>query len=284
MRTLSFAIFVAVLLLSRSAGAQPNARSVTQTLDQILPVKRLLERVDPIATSASLQIFDDRKFQDNSVPSSALDSAVKRALPILNLRSYAPSGARAISVRLRIAYLGFERTEGGTWIARGIVSVSVIDPNLDAKVAREADVTVDQVVGRSRPRIDIGFHRDRLLTSISAGIAQHVEGAEAVAAARFRTVTAVGYVPASTPTAAKLDAATTAALADACARAWGVELEAVAKIVDLADVSTSTRTRARGLILAFSRRDAETVTTSDGYLLVVVDAVVAMPTNSPYER
>jgi hypothetical protein len=182
-----------------------------------------------------------------------------------------------LSLTLRLDYFGLYRTDSGTWIGRALGDIQLRDPLRvveESHVPLSSEVVLDKRHPAGERLVAAG---ERLAEATALPAIATASQFQVRTAAGLRRVTALGHAPSRELTPAAIAAAARNGVAEAVALAWGVDLDAVTTVVDLADVTTTTVERGRGRVLSTSAANHLARLTSDGYVVVPVEVVVAPP-------
>jgi hypothetical protein len=251
-----------------------------QTSDEYRRTLQPAESMSPAPVQVQLSVRDKRLFQsDSSALSGMLDSLDTHfALKTVELPVVVQDKLKPFVVQLDVWFFGLMRMQSGSYSARSAIDVRVLDPWSGREVSHgsvnwEAFLGHKDVKNRSsRARIDTD-----LTTNTAQKLIHLTDSIITTAGVDYRIVTAVGAARVQDSEAETLRSATLDALRTATAKAWGLSVESVDELIDLADVTTSTRSKSTGLVLAYDVDKTLTKRTSDGMLVTVVTALLARP-------
>ena len=274
-RWLSAVVALGAALVAE-AQAPTAARGPRVSLEAALAAYRAQESVSAVVPTFELALRDSRRFQTDTVPLGAIDRVVQEQV---GGRGGAPLAAWAprLQLRLDVGFFGLERTEGGTWLARANVQLDVIDATDARAVLVQRQISLDSILRGRQTDATKATASQRLLDRFAAELRDQLAALDTMAGSAYRQVVAVGYAPAKALTDSTRRLATLDALRSAAAKAWGMEVEGVTRVVDLADVSSVTSSRTRGLLRWHAVRPGSEQLTADGHLVLLVDAVIGLP-------
>lgn len=228
-----------------------------------------LEMVSDPLLPVAVELREDRRFQEYVLP---LADLAGRLDALAGGEAGALEGVDPLRLRLTVEFFGLYRTSGGTW---GIKFLGELSDPLER--SGPTQLSADDLLGRSEPR---GSVLARASEAVMDEIMAMVEEAAAVAAAQgaggLRQVLAFGRAPIEGgDTAAALGEATMDGLARAVALALGTFVERRTEVEDFGSASSVTRSEEQGRIATHRVLDEHTRFTDDGYVTVVVEALVA---------
>jgi hypothetical protein len=265
----------------------------TQTAQQYYAAMRSVEHVGDVRRNATIRITDARQFQENTVP---LDSLTRRLADSATAHGYRAGSSNAnedfalrpITVELVVSYLGQYQTESGGWGSKAIATVKMADPNQTTPNV-EVPVNADTIYGRQGLFNRVSSQqRARWQADISARLAHaalaEVDKFTKAAGAAYRQFAVFGKAPATVADSDAVKRAVLDGLREGSARAWGLEVQSLTTMIDLADVTETTTSAGHGLVLYHAVDPQYSTLTSDGFYMVLVTAVTANPNSGARPR
>jgi len=236
-----------------------------------------LESVRPIPPTLVLEIDDRRRFQQDTIPSTMFgallrDSLSNRGVSLVEAlgEGSQPAQHTALQGKVVLGFLGAFRTGAGRRLARASIDVEVAKQGPQGALNSRI-VALEFPLERFSQATD--WHQALAAQVASKAVDSLLAGIRAMAADLYE-VTALGVAPGGELTERVRENAVRDGLAQAAARVWGVSVESATTVLDLSDVSTRTETRTHGAILSFKVHEEMSRLTNDGFLVVVLTAVV----------
>jgi len=229
-------------------------------------------------------VEDDRAYQQYKTPRSGIEETLHASLKDASLLiedSGASNPMNPLQITLELGFWGLYQTSGRTWGSRAVVNLTMQDARvMNGDPIRET-VTVDQVHRRTRnPRsAEKNEWHVALRQQVIPQIVDVVHSYSTRTGVSYRRVVSVGSAPpdSSIQGTSQQEQAILNALHEGAADAWGITVESVTEMVDLADVTERTTASRRGEVLSYNVLPEYTQSLSDGTRCVVVEAIIADP-------
>ncbi len=242
------------------------------------------EQVGEVIRPVRVETRDSRRYQEGQVATATLRTALSAAIEAAGLDLVGgPDGPEEelepVEAVLDVSYLGAYRTEGGVYGAKAQAGLTLRDP-VDSGDPSHVLIGLDSIYDErgflGRPKRPPPEWVRTVALGMADLVAERVASFAREEGEQYREVMASGEAIGSptsdeTETAAVLDA-----LRNAVQAAWGVEVSNITEVVDLADVTTTTRSAGRGYVRRYTVLPEYTEATPEG-ICVVVQAIVRRP-------
>ncbi len=250
--------------------AQPaNCQSLEEVRRELLP----LEDVSQVRIAIVLT-FKDSRVGDPAlmVPLDDLARRIQRE-DELGLKPLTEDQIRPLQAHSELSFLGLEKNEAGRWRGRIVMALRVQPPG-------------SQEIALKLSGQDLWFERGKLsedkrrlwfgnlAIEASRELNRSIDSLSTALGLEYRRVSVIGWAPSTQLTPEAIERAVQVAKVSAQGKAWGVAVQSQVVVVDRGASTRVDQSTTGGHVEWYRVKDSYTRLTSDGNVVVLVEAVV----------